>query len=488
MWIDESSIRLAPHIPNSIIRNHGPNSFKVFTANRIPHIITNIHLENDTLEVFDDPLLPAFLTAQGSLITSLRLKRYFIGNNCENQQLFLESLTNLRDLVLDEVWIANVDDILLSVPETVQNATSMKFEKVKVYNEPTYEEVVTDEDIPEDRKKTLRWQVWNILDSCLELDHLQVPISPKFLFDNVFDECFRLLNYIRVRTCEFRLREECRGKPLIMVCDINNLNCCISSLEVLLIVGARMKIKFLNVNSKVFRRGSNFCVIGHPQYSKFEFIHSFVSSSLVNRQFEHVQKLTFKASLIQNECIIGRDKGPGLFPNLKEFSIILDIGFDTSHPNALYSSQPNSQTARNVCLPRAEQMLLFFFPSNMVYKFVHTASIIVQDPVFENQKKIQPEKLMSLPKITKCFPSLRTLTLSGLNSKRNMYFSLWHGFPKLENLTLENCINLNASCFIDGNGNPNNPENFRVLTGNLKDFRHIYLCMHDHVKSIVLYL
>ncbi len=468
MWIDQSSNRLAEHIPNSILQNHGPNSFKVFTSRRIPHVITSIHLVDDTLAVFDDPLMPAFLKKHGFLITSVRLKRYFICNNCQNQSTFFEALTNLRALVLDEVWIANVDDITLSVPETVQTVSSLKFGRVKVYNEPTYEVIESGEDIPIDRQKILRWQVWNILDSCLELDHLRVPISPKFLIDNVFDECFRLLNYIRIRTCEFRLRQEFRDKSCIMHCDINNFACCTSSLEVLLIVGARMKIRFHNVNSKIFRRGSNFCIIGHPQYSRFEFIQSFVSSSLVNRAFEYVQKLTFKASLIQNECIIGRDKGPGLFPNLKEFTIILDIGCDTSFPTALYSRQPNSTQARNVCLPRAEQMLLFFFPNNMAYKFVHTASIIIQDPVFENQKKIQPDKLMSLPKITKCFPSLRALTLSGLNCKRNTYFSLWHGFPMLEKLSLENCPSLNASCFIDGNGNPNNPENFQFLTGNLK--------------------
>lgn len=474
-WIDQTSNRLAQHIPNSIVRNYGPNSFKVFTSRRIPHIITSIHLEDDTLAVFDDPMMPGFLKEQGQFITSVRLKRYFICNNCQNQYSFFESLTNLCDLVLDEVWIANVDDISLGVPETIQNLTSLKFGKVKIYNEPTYEVIETSEGIPNERKKILRWQVWNLLDSCLELDHLKVPISPKFLFDNVFDECFRLLNYIRIRTCEFRLREEFRNKTHIMQCDISNFACCTSSLEVLLIVGARMRIQFLNVNSKIFRRGSNFCIVGHPQYSRFEFIQSFVSSSLVNRAFDYVEKLTFKASLIQNECIIGRDKGPGLFPNLKEFSIILDIGCDTSYPSALYSRQPNSTHTRNVCLPRAEQMLLFFFPTNMAYKFVHTASIIIQDPVFENQKKIQPERLMSLPKITKCFPSLRVLTLSGLNSKRSMYFALWHGFPKLEKLTLENCTNLNASCFIDGNGNPNNPENFRFLTGSLKWRYHIFM-------------
>lgn len=330
-------------------------------------MISNLHLESETLAVYNDNVLfEHFVPLYGSSVEKLHVTRYFICSNNGKQTEFFESFENLKSLEVDEIWVANADDITTRIPEKFRHLTNLKLGHVKVYNEATYE-VYESIVMPLERKKSIRWHVWNVLDICDRLEYLRVPISPKFLFDNTFDECFRLLNYIRIRTrgiTERGFRAQ-RSQAAVMRCDINNFACCTSSLEVLLIVGARMRIQFHNVNSKVFRRGSSFCVIGIPPRARFDYIFSFVSTSLVNRQFDYLQKVTFRASSIQNECIIGREKGPELFPNLKEFALILDIGFDTQSPTAVYSRLVNPQPDpnnpllqhRNVCFPRADQVL-----------------------------------------------------------------------------------------------------------------------------------
>ncbi|CAL8108889.1 unnamed protein product [Orchesella dallaii] len=472
-WIDRNDSLIAKNIPATVIKHYKQITFSKFLSQKQQpiHLITNLHLENESLELYKDKRMSEFLRLHSHFITTLHLKRYFVNARNENQRKFLETLTNLKSFEMDEMWLASSGNCKEStrIPNNFPNLEKLMLGRVIVYNESNGE-IYTKfigVGIALDQKNIVRWHIWRMMEVCLKLVYLRVPISPKGLFDNSFDECFRLLNYVRLRT---------RGVPdrphgikiYLMRADLDKFNCCTSSLEVLLIIGARMRIQFLNVNSKIFKSGSSFCMIGAPPGTRNDYINSLLSTYIVNKRFDYVQKITIKASLIQNECIVGRFKGPDLFPHLLEIDIILDIGFDPEISSKVYSADPNETNGvKYICFPRADQILRFFFPVDQKYRICRTLAIRFLEPIYKYQKRATPTKLTTLPDIIACLPELRVLTISGWNGKKQMYLKLWQGFPHLEQLTIERCPTLNAACFVSGNGNPNILANFQFLK-NLK--------------------
>ncbi|ODM94134.1 hypothetical protein Ocin01_12555 [Orchesella cincta] len=470
-WIDRNGSLIAKNIPSTQITSYRDQTFRNFCFKKPEptHLITNVHLENESVDVFNDRAMKTFVHLHSHFITSLHLKRYYVCRDNVNQRRFLEALTNMKSLEMDEIWISasgnSKETMSIKIPETFRNLESLKFGRMIVYREGTDEIITTfvGVGITADQKKVLRWHVYDLLDVCTKLIRLRVPTSPKGLFENSFDESFRLLNYVRLRTRGIPDRPP-TGRSNLMYIDLHRLYSCTSSLEVLLIIGARMRIQFKNVNSKLFKSGSSFTMVGAPPGTRNDFINSFISTYMVNTRFEYVQKLTIQASLIQNECIVGRNKGPDIFPNLVEINIILDIGFDPSYGPAVYSANPNDPSgARFICFPRADQVLRFFFPERLQYNFCRTLGITFTDPIQSFQKRATPNKLSSLPTIVSCLPEIKNLTISGFNGIRQTFLQLWNGFPNLEKLVVERCTTLNAACFISGDGNPNKVANFHCF-------------------------
>ncbi|CAL8129530.1 unnamed protein product [Orchesella dallaii] len=461
-WIDGNGHRLAKNIPATIMNDLKNVTFTKFVQQKEQpiHLMTKIYLENETSDLFEDNLKTKFLQLHSNPITTLRLKRYFLNGRNESQQIFLEGFSNLRHFEVEEILIAssgNTDE-RTKVPRNFRNLETLKLGRVIIYQETTGHIFTEDIDIsPDDHDICLKY-VWNLIDSCVQLMYLCVPGVTRRPIDSCYEET-RILSYINVRA-EAEAPLSFNSNTFIMTVDLHRFSGCIRHLPHILLCGGMLMIKFLNVNSIVFNSGFPNIMEG----PRNDYIHSLVSTLIVDPPIYFVQKITITASLMPLEYIVGRQhNAPSLFPNLLEIDIILDIGFDPEVNGASYSQDPNG-TDEVICIPHVDQLLRFFFPRNRVYANCHSLSIIFLDPIHRYQRRATPANLTCLPNIISCLRELRNLSISGWNGTNvETYLMLWQGFPKLQKLTIDRCPTLNPKCFIGGNGNSRNISNFQFF-------------------------
>ncbi|CAL8129555.1 unnamed protein product [Orchesella dallaii] len=458
-WIDRNDHRLAKNIPATIMNDLKNVTFTKFVQQKEQpiHLMTKIYLENETSDLFEDNLMTKFLQLHSNAITTLRLKRYFLNGRNGSQQIFLEGFSNLRHFEVDEILIAssgNTDETT-RVPRNFRNLETLKLGRVLIYQETTGDIFTEDIDVSPDHYDKCLEYVWNLIDSCVQLVYLCVPGINKRLIDSCYEET-RLLSYINVRAAPMPYD----SNTFIMTVDLHWFSGCTGHLPSILLRGGKLMIKFLNVNSMVFNSGFPNIMEG----PRNDYIHSLVSTLIVDPPIYFVQKLTITASLMPYEYIVERQyNAPSLFPQLLEIDIILDIGFDPVVNGASYSQDPNG-TGEVICIPHVDQLLRFFFPRNRVYENCHSLSIIFLDPIHRYQRRATPANLTCLPNIISCLRELRNLTISGWNgTKVDTYKMLWQGFAKLQKLTIDRCPTLKPKCFIGGNRNSRLISNFQFF-------------------------
>ncbi|ODM94133.1 hypothetical protein Ocin01_12553 [Orchesella cincta] len=450
-WIDTSS--LVHHVPATIIEDNGSKTFTKFLQKRPPHVITKLHIENESCDFLHDPALEYFLYLHSSTIKKLSMRRYFTCGTM-GELKFYESFVNLEELELHKISIPTQHVVSSLFPKSFKELRVLKIGDVKAFPEPP-DDSFGSTLIPLDLQRPMGLYVWKLIGFCEKIEHLGYPNTAKYFFQAFVDgrgrgEFGMFCDYIRNRSME------APEKPNLKFCDFLNDNWPPDSRNTLTLLklGNEFGVQYLNVNANQFNflRISSLIKMYDLPKNASDCINSFKNfNCLITEQLPKVQRVCLKASdvnsMLDYSCVFNGSK---VFPGLQEIEIVVDVGFSENYQaEDIYIKAATLRGVRTLLSHFFYDMELILSDEEAVRDYTSVSDLTIS---FKDLPP-NPKKWKATPKdlpmewIMKALPNLRRLKIVGWAAEHTSYLTLWKGFPRLEELLIEDCENLTDNCF-----------------------------------------